>query len=579
MNDAPVPLRARRDAVLAHPWFVFATTNALALTMVLPFLGSVGLWDPWEPHYVEVAREMLARRDLIHPFWEESWFFSKPVLTMWLAMPGLWLTGAGAPGGAFAASLEWWVRLPVALLSALSVGLVSHHTARLTTTRTGLFTGVVLATAPVWCFVSRQVMVDLPYVATATIAAWSLMRVVFDERAPRWWLDVAAVGAAVSVLAKGALGVAVPGLALTCALAASSTGWREAWRRLAALRSARAAGLFAIVAVPWYAAMFRFTQLDHDGRTFFERFIMYDHLGRLVSGVHSNTPQHVFTYFVEQLGYGLFPGVMLVPLAFVEAGRSGVSRAVAAYALGLFAVFSLSATKFHHYDLPLLPPLAVLIALSLTRWWDREPLAGAGWLGAVLVVLVSRDLSKEPRKWVELFTYNHERPYPAFLDDRPVLPGLDVHAMPWLLAAGSVLALAVACWSPAWRRAACVGVLSGFVVTGAWLSWSHWVQYGRHWTQRALFDRYYAERQGREPIAAFFMDWKGETFYSRNTVVQVGPQNHQRVLPAFLAPTGRKWLLVEHARLPALLQLIGAGHAVKQFDPQANDKFVLLAVD
>jgi 4-amino-4-deoxy-L-arabinose transferase-like glycosyltransferase len=259
------------------------------------------------------------------------------------------------------------VRLPIALLSALAVGVLAHHTARLSSARVGLLAGAVLSTSPLWCFVSRQAMVDMPYVATATVAAVSLMRVVFDERAARWWVDVAAVASALSLLAKGALGVAVPGLALVCALAVRAASWKAAWAQGRALLSARALLVFVAVGVPWYVTMLRFPQVDHDGRTFFERFILYDHLGRLVQGVHSNTPQNVFTYFVEQLGYGFFPWVVLVPVALREAGSSPFARTVSAYAVVLFGVFSISATKFHHYALPVLPALAVLVALALAR--------------------------------------------------------------------------------------------------------------------------------------------------------------------------------------------------------------------
>jgi hypothetical protein len=55
-----------------------------AALLFFPLLGAVGLWDPWEPHYAEVGREMMVRHDWIHPFWESAYFFSKPPLTMWL---------------------------------------------------------------------------------------------------------------------------------------------------------------------------------------------------------------------------------------------------------------------------------------------------------------------------------------------------------------------------------------------------------------------------------------------------------------------------------------------------------------
>lgn len=48
--------------------------------IILPTLGSYGLWDPWETHYGEVAREILSRDDWISLWWaHENWFMSKPI--------------------------------------------------------------------------------------------------------------------------------------------------------------------------------------------------------------------------------------------------------------------------------------------------------------------------------------------------------------------------------------------------------------------------------------------------------------------------------------------------------------------
>ena len=43
-------------------WITWLVTLAAAL--YLPGMGTSSLWDPWETHYGEVAREMLARDDL-----------------------------------------------------------------------------------------------------------------------------------------------------------------------------------------------------------------------------------------------------------------------------------------------------------------------------------------------------------------------------------------------------------------------------------------------------------------------------------------------------------------------------------
>ncbi|HNO70105.1 MAG TPA: hypothetical protein PKI49_16435, partial [Pseudomonadota bacterium] len=68
----------------------FAVLSLLCL-LYLPFAGAYGLWDPWETHYGEVARQMASRNDWISLWWPGSpqdpasgVFFSKPVLTFWL---------------------------------------------------------------------------------------------------------------------------------------------------------------------------------------------------------------------------------------------------------------------------------------------------------------------------------------------------------------------------------------------------------------------------------------------------------------------------------------------------------------
>src|SRR4051812_11305290 len=58
--------------------------GGFAALVLVPYIGAVGLWDPWETHYGEVAREMIQRNDYLHPYWENAWFFSKPAFAMWM---------------------------------------------------------------------------------------------------------------------------------------------------------------------------------------------------------------------------------------------------------------------------------------------------------------------------------------------------------------------------------------------------------------------------------------------------------------------------------------------------------------
>jgi hypothetical protein len=109
-----------------------------------------------------------------------------------------------------------------------------------------------------------------------------------------------------------------------------------------------------------------------------------------------------------------------------------------------------------------------------------------------------------------------------------------------------------------------------------WFNWGHWVDLSHHWTQRDLFWRYYAQRKPGEPIAAYLMNWRGETFYSRNTVKQI--RETPRLRP-FVDQPGREWALVEHNRLSILRQNVGVDKVVTVIDRDINNKFVLVTID
>ena len=58
---------------------------AAGALLYFPAMGLYSLWDPWETHYGEVAREILARDDWISLWWaQDGWFWSKPVLNFWI---------------------------------------------------------------------------------------------------------------------------------------------------------------------------------------------------------------------------------------------------------------------------------------------------------------------------------------------------------------------------------------------------------------------------------------------------------------------------------------------------------------
>jgi hypothetical protein len=98
--------------------------------------------------------------------------------------------------------------------------------------------------------------------------------------------------------------------------------------------------------------------------------------------------------------------------------------------------------------------------------------------------------------------------------------------------------------------------LATALVFALWFNWGHWVDLSHHWTQRDQFWRYYTNRRPGEPMASFLMNWRGETFYSRNQVKQI-KDNANVGMFKYAAQPGREWALVEHARLGILKGAVG----------------------
>jgi 4-amino-4-deoxy-L-arabinose transferase-like glycosyltransferase len=147
--------------------------------VLLRGLGSHSLTDPWETHYGEVSREILARRDWISLWWaHEEWFWSKPILAFWLQALAMATLGVGYEPGMMLDPArhglvpwpEWAVRFPIFLLTIAATYILYKGVARAFGRRAGLFGGVVLTTMPQWFFLSHQTMTDMPFVAGLSAA-------------------------------------------------------------------------------------------------------------------------------------------------------------------------------------------------------------------------------------------------------------------------------------------------------------------------------------------------------------------------------------------------------------------------
>jgi len=290
----------------------------------------------------------------------------------------------------------------------------------------------------------------------------------------------------ISVLAKGPPGVAVVG-----AVGAFHVLALNRWRALydGAFEIKRGLLVMITTFLPWHVAMFL-----KEGARYIDEYLFMHILNRAAVGVENSAG--TFEYYTSQIGHGMWLWAALVPAALA----AGVLRArtdtregrvrflVALWAISSVAFFCLVQTKFHHYILPAVPALGVLVAFyldDLVAGRDRlHPMFAL--LGAAIALLVCRDLMYEPERWIEMFVFRYDRPWPS--------------GEPWQIdpsdgffALGVAAAIAILIASR-WRRlgVACIGGV-GLAIC-VWSLQIYMPLAGTHWGMRDAVRAYYDQR-------------------------------------------------------------------------------------
>ncbi len=527
--SAPTPLATRAGRftadVLTRPgtWVVL-----LASAIILPWLASTSLWDPWETHYAEVARRMLVDGDWLTPRWRHELFFSKPVGIFWMMASSFGIFGVN----------DLAARLPFALIGVLGVYLTYRFVARLTDPRRGVWSAVVLISCPFYFIISRQAITDIPF-AVFMLGCLGCFAIVALEERPRT-RDVAGIyiWAGLAAVAKTPVGLAIPGgVALVYMLLSGD------WKVLRKLKLSWGIPLFLIIAAPWYLAM-----LIKHGAAFSDEFFMHHNVQRAFTGVHGE--RGTFEYYFRFMGYGLFPWVALLPLALGRlaavfrgreaeaalrlAGPSPRTRAIRfnlfllTWMAVTFAAFTLIVTKFHHYVFPALPPLAILIGLGLA---ERPPglVRVLAPIGVLLLAMVANDVVASADHLTNLCTYAYDRPLPE--QDYPR----------WFLLGASLIfggLLVAARWRS--HRLVAGGLAAVAVIVAAVVSWSWVAPLGSTMGQGALFETYARVAKPGEKLYQYQMNWRGEVFYSKDTIVKLS--NEAGVRRVFTKP-GRHFII------------------------------------
>lgn len=324
-------------------------------------LGSLPFVGPDEPRYAEVAREMLARRDLITPTLGGLPWFEKPPLLYWMMMLGYRLFGVN----------EYAARLGPALCGLLTAIFVyaigrtvddeEFHHGRTGAGQIGRWSALVWLSSLGAIGFSRAASFDI--VLTMTVAgAFALLDAARrSEGGGRVPAPALLFGfyffTGLSILAKGLIGpIVIFGVIALYHAIRRERPWNFARSLVWGIPISMA------VAAVWFLPM-----IMRHGWTFIDQFIVQHHFARFVSNKYHH-PAPFYFYLPVVLGLALPWTMILVAAVFSvrhwnARGRAAVDR------LRLFALiwlilpivfFSFSGSKLIAYVMPVLPAAALL---------------------------------------------------------------------------------------------------------------------------------------------------------------------------------------------------------------------------
>lgn len=330
---------------------------AAGLTFFLG-LGRGAIGDSDEAFYAEAAREMVESGNWLTPYYNYELRFQKPILYYWLAATAFEASGVS----------EAAARVPSAL-SGLGLVLLTWLAARRWFgPGVGLLAGLIVATNFGYYFIARMALPDLPLAFFITLATWAAVESIEAGRAgrpARAWLVLAAASAALAVLMKGPVGVALPGLIALAVLVLARRG-RAPWWPWRASDLLLGVAAFVAIASPWYLAMAR----EH-GLGYLHHFFVGENLDRFATDRY-NDPRPIWFYLPIVLG-GLLPwSPFMAPWVRTAWRVAKRQRPLAPeewwlilWAAVPLVFYSLSIGKQPRYVLPILPPLAVLLARGI----------------------------------------------------------------------------------------------------------------------------------------------------------------------------------------------------------------------
>lgn len=413
----------------------------LICALYLANITGMGMYGPDEPRYADIGRAMATTGDLVTPrLWGEPWF-EKPALLYWMSATG-YRAGLGP---------DLAPRLPVAILSVLFLVFFWYKLRNEWGIRVANYATLILATSGGWLAYSHVAVTDVP-MAIFFSAAWLLALGWMNGESTG--LTLAAASLALAVLAKALVPLVLFVPVLGAPLLTGNANKLRDWVKPQPLV------VFLIVALPWYLLC-----TMRNGTEFLRVLFIEQQFGRLTSSALQHVQPWWFYFPVLLvLLFPWFPLLVCLPSGLKPADAR--IRTLAAIVIWGFLFFSLTINKLFGYLIPLLPAIAVLLAIALDRM-KHAPRA------LILPIVLAGSLAIAPQIAARALEAHK----------------LTLADIPWTcaiisIAAAGVIAALVTRFRPGWSfPAAAVMAIAGFL----WFQFAAFPSFDRFASARPLW--------------------------------------------------------------------------------------------
>jgi 4-amino-4-deoxy-L-arabinose transferase-like glycosyltransferase len=336
----------------------------IAAVCFFAFLGSYALMDNNEGLYAGIPHWMVKSGNYILPRLNGLIYIEKPPLLYWLIALNFNLFGVS----------EWTARLVPAASGFLVALLLFWFLRRENRTSDGITAILLWSTSLGVILFSRVIFFDMLFTLffSVLLIALYLFR---KNRKKRIWLLLAYTMAALAVLTKGLLGVALPCLTVFVFVYCEQTSktWYSLKRFSATLKemfsyfSFTGMIIFFAITLPWHIAA---AQQDPNFWHFYfvnEHFLRF--LGQRQPEDYYDGP--IYYYILRLLPY-LAPWIIFLPAFFwrnksqvPQKEKQTLERFCWVWFLTVLVFFSISKAKANYYIIPGIPPLIILFTFHL----------------------------------------------------------------------------------------------------------------------------------------------------------------------------------------------------------------------